>query len=376
MSRSFLKLLLACISGVFAVTYYVEPAPVSPYSCTATQPCRIQDLPSSFTTADQVVFLPKTTGQSSTYASGTKTFTNPSVVLSAGITFNAYTLNVQSATSVSATSPVIFQSASALNLISIGNVALDGATFTNSQLSTSNCGTVALTNSAVSGMTGTRKIQVAGNSVTVNTVSFTGGSTSVPALIVQTGTADSTFDLSAITVSGCTTTGANSAILMQSINGKAFSASADGLTFSNTVSGSALFESKIAFNTNPSIFSCSVDILSTSVTGGSVAKGVFFFNNGNNKGTLDALVALTQTSGVSFNGNAIINLNANTAAVNVNGWNMAADNNFCASTSQPYFAICSGTTANANILMNGNVEGSDSLLNCGPNSNVNMGNSC
>ena len=376
MSRSFLKLLLACISGVFAVTYYVEPAPVSPYSCTATQPCRIQDLPSSFTTADQVVFLPKTTGQSSTYASGTKTFTNPSVVLSAGITFNAYTLNVQSATSVSTASPVIFQSASALNLISIGNAALDGATFTNSQLSTSNCGTIALTNSAVSGMTGTRKIQVAGNSVTVNTVSFTGGSTSVPALIVQTGTADSTFDLSAITVSGCTTTGANSAILMQSINGKAFSASTDGLTFSNTVSGSALFESKIAFNTNPSIFSCSVDILSTSVTGGSVAKGVFFFNNGNNKGTLDALVALTQTSGVSFNGNAIINLNANTAAVNVNGWNMAADNNFCASTSQPYFAICSGTTANANILMNGNVEGSDSLLNCGPNSNVNMGNSC
>jgi len=376
MSRSFLKLLLACISGVFAVTYYVEPAPVSPFSCTISQPCRIQDLPSSFTTADQVVFLPKTTGQSSTYGSGSRTFNNPSIVLSAGIVFNGYTLNVQNSPSVSSTSAVTFQGASSLNLISATSVALDGITFSNSQLSTSTCGTVSLTNLAVTGMTGTRKIQAAANTVTITTATFSGGSTSVPALIVQTGSSDSSFTLSGISVSGSTTTGANSAVLVQSVNGKAYSASLDSLSFTNVVSGAALIESKIVFNTNPNIFACNVEILSTTVTGGTVSKGVYFFNNGNTKGTLDAIIALTGTSGVSFNNNAIVNLNANTAAVNVNGWNMAADNNFCSSASQPYFAICSGTTSNANIIMNGNVEGSDSLLNCGPNSNVNMGSAC
>lgn len=376
MSRSFLKLLLACISGVFAVTYYVEPAPLSPYSCTVTQPCRIQDLPSSFTTADSVVFLPKTTGQSSTYASGTKTFANPSVVLSAGVTFNAYTVNVQNSPSVSSTNQVIFQGGSSLNLISVTSVALDGIGFANSQFTSSTCGTISLTNAAISGMTGTKKIQVAGNSVTIGSSIFTGGSTSVPALIVQTGSADSTFSLSGLTVSGYTTTGSNSVILLQSVNGKKYDATVDTVSFATTVSGSALIESKILSNSNPNIFSCTADILSISATGGSVAKGIYYFNNGNAKGTLDASVALTQTNGVNFGGNAVMNLNANTAAVNVNGWSMSGNNNFCGDVSQPYFAICSGTTSNANVMMNGNVEGSDSLLNCGPNSNVNMGSSC
>lgn len=366
---------VACVASAFGAVYYIEPAPVAPYSCTVTQPCRLQDLPSSFTLSDSVVFLPATTGTSSTYASGTKTLSKPSITLTPGITFSAFNLNVQNANSVGCTAIVNFQSASTLATINVGTVSVNGCNFDNSQFVTVSASTVTFQNAAVSSMSSTKKIQLGGNSVTVDTVSFSSGSTSVPALAVLTGTADSTFSLNAISMSSVTTTGANSLISVQAIGGKKFSLASQSPSFTSCTSGAALMELRISANTNPNTFTCDADLQSLTASGGSVAQGIYYFNNGDDKGVIDAIMAITTAGTVNYNNGPVVSLNANTGVVSVNGWQQNS-NTFCGGSNAATLVTCSGTSSNANILLNGETDGTTSVSGCGTTTMVNMGTTC
>jgi hypothetical protein len=366
---------LLAVCPVLGAVYYIEPAPVSPFSCTASHPCRLQDLPSSFTTADSVVFLPATTGTSSTYASNSKTLNKPSVTLSPGITFSAFTLNVANANSVSCTATVSFISASTLATAGVATVSFDGCNFDNSQLVAQTGTTVTFKNAAVNAMSSTKKIQLQGTSVTVDTVSFGSGSTSVPALSVLTGTADSTFNLNAISMSGVTTTGANSMVLMQSTNGKAFTSTLQSPSFTNCVSGAAFVEMRIGAGGGQSAFNCDGDLESLTASGGSVVQGIYYFNNNNAAATMSAIIAISTASNVNYNSGNAINLNANTGVIGVNGWQQSS-NSFCGGSNEANLVACTGTQANANILLNGNTDGTTSVSGCGATTMVNMGSTC
>jgi len=374
--KRLLASLLLCSHSVLAAVYYVEPAPVAPYSCTATQPCRVQDLPTAFSPSDSVIFLPATTGTSSTYASISKTFAKPSVTLSAGTTFSACAIQVQHSNSLTCVGTVNLIAGSSLATATVATVSADGCNFDNSQFIVQGASAATFKNAAVTALSSTRRIQLQASTVNVDTVAFSSGTVGAPVLSLITGNSDSTFSLNAISMNGMTTTGANSLILVQSTNGKEIQSSgAQSPSFTNCVSGSALIEMRVNGGGGQTAFTCDFGIASLTATGGSVVKGIYYFNNNNNNGAISASVELTTVTGVNLGGGNAINLNANSGVVGVDGWSTGA-NSFCFDNNVLNLIACTGTQANANIRLQGDTNGPTTISGCGVTTMANMGNSC
>jgi hypothetical protein len=320
------------------------------------------------------VFLPATTGTSSTYTSISKTFVKPSVMLSAGITFSTCAIQVQNSNSLTC-GTVNLIAGSSLATATVATVSTDGCNFDNSQFIVQGATSATFKNSAVTALSSTRRVQLQAVTITVDTVSFSSGTTGAPALSVITGAADSTFSLNAISMNGITTTGPNSLILVQSTNGKKIQSSgAQSPTFTNCVSGAAFIEMRINGG-GQGAFTSDFGIASLTATGGSAVQGIYYFNNNNNNGAISASIELTTVSGVNFGNGNIINLNANSGVVGVDGWSTGV-NSFCTDSNVANLIACSGTQANANIRLQGDTNGPTTISGCGVTTMVNMGTSC
>lgn len=90
---------------------------------------------------------------------------------------------------------------------------------------------------------------------------------------------------------------------------------------------------------------------------------------------MSAVIAINSATNVNYNNGNVINLNANTGVIGVNGWQQNS-NSFCGGTNEANLVACSGTQANANILLNGNTDGPTSVSGCGTTTMVNMGTTC
>lgn len=370
--KSRVACLLAIVQSVLAATYYVESAPVAPFSCTVTRPCRLQDLPSTYTTADSVIFVPATTGTSSTFASGSKSFNKPSVTLSAGLTFSAFSITVASANSLTCTGTVSITSGSTVATANVATVSSNGCNVDNSQFNVQAGTTVSFRNAAVTGMSSTRRIQLQGTSITVDTVTFTSGSTTQPALVIVTGNADSTVTLNAVDMNGITTSSGNSLIQVLSTNGKALKSSgAQYVSFTNCVSGAGLLELRVGAG-GASAFSSDFGVVALSASGSSASQGVYYVNSLNSNSALAMSIEQTSSTGTNFNSGNVITLSASSGSINVDGFSTGA-NSFCSGSNEAYLVGCAG---NSNIRLKGDTDGTTATNGCGTLTQINMGSSC
>jgi hypothetical protein len=372
LSRVLVLFSLAC--SATAVTYYVEPAPVAPFSCTQTQPCRLSDLPGAFTVADAIVFLPATTGTSSTFSFPSKLYTNPSITLSPGVILSNSALTVRSSSLFNCTSASLV-SGSQVKTITVSEVESNNCNYTNAQFGATGADDIDFLGGFVTGMTGAQRFLFGGTNVLVDGTSFTSCTSSQPIMTVATGGGDdSTFVLQNIAYSTVTTNGGSSAMLIQSNVGVDFALSMSDVTYTSVVSDSALFEFQVNPINGGGIFYQEIDIISVTAVGGSAKKGFMYCENNDESGQMTANVALCSATGVNFKNGAAFVLNSNSGVITFNANDMH-NNNICAPTNQAYLATCQGTVANAGFLFSGNDEGNRLLNNC-PVSFVNAGTAC
>jgi len=254
-------------------------------------------------------------------------------------------------------------------------ISVDGCNFDNSQLVGQGANTITFKNAAVSGMSSSKKIQLQGTTVIVDTVTFSSGSTSVPALYLLPSSTGSQFGLNSISMTDVTTTGSTPLVLMQSISNRDFSATVQSPTFTRCVSGGALVEMRISYAGSPPTFNCDGDMESFTVVNGSVAQGLFYFNNGHNTATMSAIVAVLAATGVNYGNGSPFLINANPGIVGVNGWQQNS-NAICGGSNEANIITCTGTQANGNMLLNGDTDGPTSVSGCGSTTLVNMGTNC
>jgi len=358
--RLFAILLLAAAAR--ATIYYVEADPVAPFFCTAERPCRINDLPSSFTTADQIIFVPATTGTSSTFSFGAKSYTNPSVVISANVIFSACSLSVRTATSVTCNSATL-QSTSALSLISVGTFTSTNCAYIGTQVITQSSGSVNFNGGSFSSNTG-KRVQFGSNSVVLDGVTFSSSTTLFPALALLTGTADSTFSLQNLQFSSWTTANSKSLIVASSVSGKKFDLTVAGSSISSCTSANALIELEILANSNPAAFTCGADINTFTVSGGSATAGLLLVNNKDDLGVIDATVVTTSATSVNFNSGAAFQLSSSTGNTVLHA-NTEASISICSPTNLGKLVLCTGSSpANAAVFFAGSVEGSHNAQGC------------
>jgi len=370
--KSRVACLLAILQSALAATYYVESAPVAPFSCTATRPCRLQDLPSAFTTADSVIFVPATTGTSSTFASGSKGFNKPSVTLSAGVTFSAFSITVQGSNSLTCTGTVNIVGGSTVATANVATVTANGCNVDNSQFNVQAGTSVSFKNAVVNGMTSSRRIQLQGTAVQVDTVSFTSSSTTQPILVVVTGNADSTVTLNAVSMNGVTTSSGNSLIQVLSTNGKALKSSgAQYVSFTNCVSGSGLLELRVNAG-GLAAFNSDFGVVALSTSGSTASQGVYYVNSLNSNSALTGSIEQTSSTGTNFNNGNVITLSAASGSVDVDGFSTGA-NSFCGGSNEAYLVGCAG---NSNIRLKGDTDGTTATNGCGSLTQINMGSSC
>jgi hypothetical protein len=368
-----LVILFALARNAFATTYYVESSPVAPFLCTITQPCRLSDLPGAFTVTDEIIFVPATTGTSSTFSFPSKLYTNPSIVLSPGVILSNSALTIRSSPLFNCSSASMV-SGSQIKTITVADVESTGCNFTNAQLGVTGSNTVNFVNSYVRGMTGTQRFLFSGVDVTVDTVSFTSCTSAQVILTVATGSDDSTFVVQNIIYDTVTTTGGSSTMLVQSNVGIDFDLTVSEISYNAVVSDSSLMEFQVNPINGGGTFYQEIDIISVIAVGGSAKKGFMYCENNDESGQMTANVALCSATGVNFKNGAAFVLNANSGLITFNANDMH-NNNICAPTNQPYLAACQGTVANTAFLFSGNDEGSHALNNC-PVSFVSAGTVC
>lgn len=348
---------------VVSSVYYVESAPVAPFSCTQTHPCRLSDLPGAFTVADTIVFLPHITGVSDTYSFGTKSYMNPSIVLSAGTIYSACSLTAKNSLTANCTSASMI-SGSSLTTTNVGVIGLNACNFTNSQYSGTGGTAIEWNNGFITGLTGSQQFLFSSLRAFINGMSLTSSTSSNSPVVFRTsGPDESTFSAKNVIYDTVTTTAGQSAMLIQSIQGLDFALTVQNVAYNAVVSANAMLEFQVA-NTAGGIFYTEIDVNSFTAVGGSCRKGFMYANNGDESAQMTANIFLSSATNVDFKGGAAFVLNAPTSGTitfNANDNNI----NICNPANEPYLGQCNGHNTNMAFLWSGSDEGSLIVNNCG-----------
>lgn len=375
LSRVLQTLLL--IGGAKAAVYYVESAPPSPVACASsspTQPCLFSGLPGTYTTSDKIVFLPATTGSSSTYSLGVNQLLNPSVDILAGVIFSSTRLILRLPATVTCTNATM-GSFSGLTIQgnNANSVVSDGCNFNGAEFVVLSSSSVSFTNSLVSGNSG-KQITFTAPTVTVQNVVFQSSSTGYPALALTTGGSSSTFVLSDLTFSGWTTSASKSLIHARSVNGVAYSLTHNNVIVDACTIDGAIVQMEILPNGNPDEFICAGDLNGLTVSSTSTKQGLYYLNNNDDKGKIDAQLTTSTSLNGNFNNAAAFLVNANNGQTILHA-NTESSNNICGPSNLAYLVTCVGVPSKADIFFAGNVEGTQSTQAC-TNTHISAGNQC
>jgi hypothetical protein len=355
--------ILAVACQVQSTLYYVESAPVAPFSCTITHPCRISDLPSSYTTADTVFFVPATTGTSSTFNLVGKVFRNPAVQLLPGIAFTHSTITLSPSPFFNCTN-VPLSANSGIRLDGVDLALSTGCNYTASTVTTSaNLGTIHFVGGYVSGLTGAQTFYLQGNDVRLNTMTFQSSTSSQPLITLATGNTMSTFVMQNIVLNTITTGSGASAMVFVSKDGNGYGLTLVNIAYNAVVADGALMEWQVAPTFGTTTFYQNIAVTAFTAVGGSCKNGWMYANNNDDNGILTSNIQTSRTDGVNFNGGAAFLLNSNTGLINIEANNLNS-NNVCSPTNEANLAECRGTFVNAAFFFSGNDEAGLTTLNC------------
>jgi len=347
----FTLLLFACAS---AKTYYVSSSPTSPYSCTQAQPCRVSDLPSSFTTSDSVIFMPGT----GVYTF-TKTLNNPAVTVQNGCVFSATTLTVRTSPSLTVTFAT-FRSSSSLNAATITSMTVSNCNFTNSQTAPLDIGTLSLTNTIFVGMSGTQRVQISATTGTVTNCTFTSCSTSVALFQLVSILSATSYTTSDVDFVQCTTT-ADSIFVVRATSGRAVTAGVTDTLFDGCTTNNAFLEinNKAASQT----FTSELNTFDIRFWGGSTKEGLVKMKNEAAYSSMNAIGGQYNSQSTDFgSGPAFTQYTASGSVIGQ--FDGFTNNNICSPTNMAYFDSCTGVVANMLMLYSGNNQGTHTNNNC------------
>jgi hypothetical protein len=353
------------VGCVISRTYVIERSPVAPFECTELRPCRITDLPSSFTTADSVIFVPATTGTSSTFSAVSRTLSKPSITIRAGVTFSGSTIQSSGALAVNVVG-VNFVSGSALNCLSAGAITVAQTNFTNSVLNVQTSTALTVSNIVVSGMTGSQNMVWAATAETISNVVFTNCASTNPLLTLATFQ-DTTIDITGLSILNSTVNSAtNSMVLFNSASGKSLTSTLATFRAQYLTAGAAVLEMRVSSTTSNTAFKLYTQMYDFGFDDSSVTKGVVYLNNKDDLGELWLDSDLDSSHNINFNNGAIYNFNTAGGKLLFNG--VTSNNDFCDTSNQQYFAICEGQVSEIFAGFTGNVQNStetgQTSLNC------------
>ena len=364
MALLFLFIFCATLSATFGQTYYVESAPVAPFSCTITQPCRVSDLPGTFTTAATIVFLPHTTGTKDVFTLGTTNFNHPSLVISAGVIFNATILKTSAANSITCTSAA-FISKCTLNANNVETVDLESCNFTNSGITSQSCGEIDINSCFVTALAGGQHILLSGDNITVQSMTMTSSTSTLPLLEFDTGSANNAnWFIDDFTGTGLTTTGTSSIVLFASTNGEVFIATFQQSTLTNITAGGAFKEMRVSsspLTTMP--FACQTTYFRMNFLGGTCKNGLYYSNSQNPYATVTSTVQDTIATNINFQNGAAFLLHSS-SGWDIVGAYIGSTNYICGATNQAFLAKCTGTVVDTIFSFSGYDNGSISTSNC------------
>lgn len=362
-----MKLLFLALFVVvsFARTYVVERSPVAPFDCTELRPCRITDLPASFTTADLVIFVPATTGTSSIFSAISRTFLRTSIEIRSGVTFSGSVLQTSQALSVNVIG-ANFVSASAFNCLTATSISISQSNFTNSVLNVQQSAALTVSDFVASAMAGTQSMVWAATTGTISNVVFTNCVSSNPLLTFSTFQ-DTTIDIAGLSVLNSTVSSVtNSMVLFNAVSGKSLTATLATLHAQYVTAGTAIMEVRVSASTSNNPFKLYVQMYDFAFDDSSVNKGVIYFNDRDDLGELWMDSDLDTSTNVDFNNGAIYYFNTVGGKVRFNG--ITSNNDFCETVEQQYFAICEGQVNEIMGGFTGNVQNSTetghTLVNC------------
>lgn len=354
MKSIFLALFIAC---AFANTYYISPNPVAPYLCTEAKPCRVTDLPLSFTTDDQLTFLPGT----ATYSIGTRTYINPSATITPGCKFSATMLNFQNSITVSCDSSS-FIATSRLRCNSVTNVISTNCNFTKSTLMTSPATYITVYGGNFDGLTTTQGLQLAGVQMSIENVVFTASSTTQPPMQVVATVDEAIMDMRTLSFTGCNTTTGNSILLMNSKNGEEVTASINVVDFVNCNAGNSFLE--LRNDISNVVFYSGASVASITATGGSVKGGFITLANAAYNSDMSVTASSIYANSVNFNNGPGFTVSASGSGKAVFDSQQFFNNGICAPTNMANIVRCTGNINETKFFFAGYNEGATTIDTC------------
>jgi len=348
-----LALLFALLGSVFGLTFVVEPAPVAPLECTESRPCRVSDLPTSFTTADTIIFRPQTTGTSSTYSAFTRSFARPTLVIQSGTTFSGCVIQSSQAVAINV-SGANFVSSSSLSCLGAGSITFSQSNLSNSILNVQTTTTLSVADVRVTGFTGTKTMIWVATNQLVSNLAFDQCTSSNPLLTMSTFL-DTTADITGLTLTNsAVTNAANSMILINAVSGRSYSGIISDVHGSALTAAAAILEVRVSSASGPAVTELNLDMYNFGFSDSSVNKGIMYFNNRDDQGSLTFGADLDTSTNIDINGGAILNLYSGGGQVVYNG--LTSNNDFCQLVDQEYFAICEGDVDDIVVVFTGNVQ--------------------
>jgi hypothetical protein len=362
MKAIFFALFVGC---VISRTYVIERSPVAPFDCTELRPCRITDLPTSFSTSDSIIFVPATTGTSSTFSAISRTFSKASLTVRSGVTFSGCTIQSSGALSVNVAG-ANFVASSALNCIAATNVNVGQTNFVGSVLNVQTTAALSIDTVTVSNLAGSQSmVWTATNSDLANVVITNCVSTN-PLLTISTFL-DTTVNIDGLSILNSTVnSAANSALLFNAVSGKSLSATLSTLRVQYTTTTMSTMEARVSATTGNADFNLALQMYDFAFDDCSVGKGLVYLNNRDDIGVLMVDSDLNSNHNINFNNGAIYNLFSGGGRTVFNG--VTSNNDICSTANQQYFAICEGQVNEIIVGFTGNVQNStetgQTSLNC------------
>lgn len=343
------------VGWVISRTYVVERSPVAPFECTELRPCRITDLPSSFTTADSVIFVPATTGTSSIFSAVSRTISRASLTVRPGVTFSGSTLQSSGALAVSVTG-ANFVSGGAFNCLTATAITVAQTNFTGCVMNVQNSVALTVADVVVSGLSGTQSMIWAATTELITNVVVTNCASTNPLLTLST-VQDTTVEIDGLYILNSTVTSAtNSMMLINSVSGKAITASLETLRVQYCTASMAIMEMRVSSTVSNNPFELAMQMYDFAFDDSSVGKGLIYMNNKDDLGELRLDSDLDSSHNVDFNNGAIYNFNTVGGRTVFNG--VTSNNDICSTVNQQYFAICEGQVDEIIIGFTGNVQNS------------------
>jgi hypothetical protein len=359
-----LSLLFASFGLVFGLTFVVEPAPVAPLECTELRPCRISDLPSSFTTSDTIIFNAQTTGSSSTYSAFTRTFTRPTLIVRSGVTFSGCVIQSSMAPLINVTG-ANFISSSSLSCLGSGTIEFRQSNLSNSIFNVQTTTTLSVSDVMVTGLVGSKSLIWVATNQDISNVAFDQCTSTNPLLTMSTFL-DTTAYIEGLSVSNSAVTNpSNSMILINAVTGRSYTGTISAFYGSFLTAAAAVLEVRVSSVSGPAIPEVNIDMYNFGFSNSSVNKGLMYFNNRDDQGSLLFGADLDTSTGIDLNNGAILNLYSAGGQVVYNG--MTSNNDFCQLIDQEYFAICEGDINDIVVVFTGNVQNTSATGHSGHN---------